>query len=103
MVWLNSINIRFNTSNPLIFFISRIQSFYSIDPNENEYIPIPIQNRHAEFDFHDEKLKRRNEEISKRGKLSITNEERNIWLTKLRIQTRDCVNTTSIGMFSSHF
>ena len=68
---------------------------HSINPEEHEYIPIPIQNR-QKFDFYEEKLARRNQEIEKRGKLSLTVPERKLWLTKLRLQTRDCVNTTSI-------
>ena len=73
---------------------------HGINPEEHEYIPIPLQNR-QKFDFYQEKLARRNEEIEKRGKLSLTIEERKIWLTKLRLQTRDIVNSTSIGAFSN--
>jgi len=75
---------------------------HGIDPAENEYIPIPIENRQEKFDFFDEKLKRRNEEIEKRGKLSITEQERSIWLTKLRLETRDCVNTNTIAGHTDH-
>ena len=75
---------------------------HGINPEEHEYIPIPLQNR-QKFDFYNEKLARRNEEIEKRGKLSLTVEERKIWLTKLRLQTRDIVNSTSIGTFSNIF
>ena len=73
-----------------------------INPEEHEYIPIPLQNR-QNFDFYQEKLARRNEEIEKRGKLSLTVEERKLWLTKFRLQTRDIVNSTSIGAFSNIF
>lgn len=74
---------------------------HGINPEENEYIPIPLQNR-QKFDFYQEKLARRNEEIEKRGKLSLTVEERKIWLTKLRLQTRDIVNSTSIAGHNHH-
>ena len=73
-----------------------------INPEKHEYIPIPLQNR-QKFDFYQEKLARRNEEIEKRGKLSLTVEDRKLWLTKFRLQTRDIVNSTSIGAFSNIF
>ena len=40
-----------------------------IDPRENEYLPIPVQYRPHDnkFDFHEEKLAKRNAAIEARG------------------------------------
>lgn len=90
------------------FFDNQWWYFYhvsqGIDPAECEYLPLPIQYRpkNNKFDFHEEKTARREQEIKERGTLSMTEQDRKVWLAKLQITTRDCVNSNGILGGNAH-